>query len=257
VRAPHALGPSWTLVATVGGQHAAWAEVRGGVTLVRFDQRVVVLHLHAGSMYPGGHHWPYGDHVGGSELHRLIAAFNGGFKFNTSGNGFEVNGRTAVPLTQGLGSIVTYRDGRTAIGTWGEEIPSAGPGVSSVRQNLRLLVDQGVVSHEASHCPLFCWGKTVGGNVVTARSALGITAHGDLVWAAGEAVDPQSLGQALVSVGVVRAVQLDINPGWVAGYLYVHHPSGPHADPLLAGQTNLPGQLLRPYSRDFFAVVAR
>jgi hypothetical protein len=64
---------------------------------------------------------------------------------------------------------------------------------------------------------------------VVARSALGITQSGELVWAAGEQLSPAGLAEALIAAGAVRAIELDINPAWVAGYLYVHHPTGPTA----------------------------
>jgi hypothetical protein len=48
----------------------------------------------------------------------------------------------------------------------------------------------------------------------------------------------------------------DINPDWVAGYLYVHHQSGPSAVPVVPGQIGIAGKLLEPYSRDFLAVIA-
>ena len=54
----------------------------------------------------------------------------------------------------------------------------------------------------------------------------------------------------------MRAIELDINPDWVAGYLYVHHATGPTAVPVVPGQRGIAGQLLAPYSRDFLAVVA-
>jgi hypothetical protein len=247
----------WQPVVTVGGQPAAWIAQQAGVTLLRFDQRLSELHLHAGSVYPGGPGWLYGDQIEPSEAHRLIAGFNGGFKFNVAGNGFMEGGRTAVPLKTGLGSIVTYSSGVTAIGAWGSDVPAPGLSIASVRQNLPLLVDQGRLAGTATSCPLSCWGATIGGRVVTARSALGITAGGDLVWAAGEQLTPASVGRALIGASVVRAVQLDINPFWVAGYLYAHHPSGPAAMPIVPGQSGIAGQLRLPYSRDFFTIVSR
>jgi len=77
------------------------------------------------------------------------------------------------------------------------------------------------------------------------------------VWAGGEGLTPAAIAAAMVSAGVQRAVELDINPEWVAGYLYVHHAAGPAAVPVVPGQSGIPGQLLAPYSRDFFAIVAR
>ena len=89
-----------------------------------------------------------------------------------------------------------------------------------------------------------------------ARSALGITAGGDLVWAAGEQLLPSQLAGALVRAGAVRAIELDINPDWVDGYLYVHHRGGPSAVPVVPGQLGIAGELLEPYSRDFLTIVA-
>jgi hypothetical protein len=90
-----------------------------------------------------------------------------------------------------------------------------------------------------------------------ARSALGIDAAGRLVWAAGESLSPGELARALTAVGVQRAVELDINPFWVAGYLYLHRAGGPSAVPVVPGQHGIAGELLEGDSRDFFAVLAR
>jgi hypothetical protein len=258
-RAVAAVAPtaSWQPVVTVGGSPAAWIAQRGGVTLLRFDGRLTELHLHAGSAYPGGTGWIYGDQIAPSEIHHLIAGFNGGFKFNVAGNGFMEGGRTAVPLSAGLGSIVTYANGTTAVGAWGSGVPAKNEPVLSVRQNLRLLVDHGTLAGTATRCPVTCWGNTIGGRPTTARSGLGMTANGDLVWAAGERLTPAALGHALVGAGAVNAVQLDINPFWVAGYLYAHHPAGPVATPVVPGQNGIAGQLRIPVARDFFTIVAR
>jgi hypothetical protein len=92
-----------------------------------------------------------------------------------------------------------------------------------------------------------------------ARSALGITAAGDLVSAGGEHLTVAQLADAMLGAGVVRAVELDINPEWVAGYLYEHHSgNGPLAPvPVVPGQQGIPGQFLAPWSRDFFTILAR
>jgi hypothetical protein len=52
-------------------------------------------------------------------------------------------------------------------------------------------------------------------------------------------------------------VQLDINPDWVAGYLYVHHARAPVTPvPVVPGQYGISGHLQIPYSRDFLTVLA-
>ena len=83
-----------------------------------------------------------------------------------------------------------------------------------------------------------------------------MTSSGQLVWAAGERLLPSELGSALVGAGAVRARELDINPYWVAGNLYVHRPSGPLSAPVVPGQLGIAGRLLQPYSRDFLTIVA-
>jgi hypothetical protein len=256
VKEPGQPGPVWTPVASIGGQPAAWIALRSGVTLLRFDQRLAHLALHAGSGEPGGQGWTYGDQIGASEIHRVLAAFNGGFKLDYGPVGFTEDGRVAVALTVGLGSIVTYQNSTTDIGAWQEGVPASGLKIASVLQNLHLLVDRGVAAPTIENCIEGCWGATLGGGADVARSALGITGEGQLVWAAGESLSPAMIAQALIEVGVVRAVELDINPEWTAGYLYTHHAGGPSAVPVVPGQRGIPGQLLTPYSRDFFTILA-
>jgi len=240
-----------------------------GVAMLSFDQRLVELRLHSGTVDAGGSGWRFGPAVLGAELGRLVAAFNGGFKFSTGVGGFESYGRVGAPLGNGLGSIVTYTDGRTDIGAWNQGVPAAGPPVASVRQNLTLLIDNGTAAANVD-C-ISCWGATLGGVTDPARSALGITADGRLVWAGGEHLTPLELADALLGARVVRAVELDINPEWVVGYLYGHPlnsrrrltaaPGGgvgsPAPVPVVPGQNGVPGFFLAPYSRDFFTVQAR
>jgi hypothetical protein len=256
VRATAHPAAAWTVVARVNGAPAAWIAQRGGATLMRFDQSHVHLTLHAGVTDGGVNGWTYGDQITRREIHHVVAGFNGGFRLTYTGVGFVSNGHVAVALEPGLASIVTYTNGTSDIGAWKQGVPASGERVFSVLQNQQLLVAGGVAAANVSSCILTCWGATVGGVTVTARSGLGITAPGDLVWAAGEALTPATLADALIGAGAVRAIELDINPDWVAGYLYVHHSSGPVPSPVVPGQLGIYGQLLAPDSRDFLAIVA-
>jgi hypothetical protein len=244
--------------ATAGGQTAAWiARSASGVALLSFNQSVVRLALHSGTIDAGASGWHWGPEVSAPERGIVVAAFNGGFKLDTGAGGFMSNGRVAVPLQPGLGSIVTYTDGTTDIGAWRREVPAVGLRVASVRQNLSLLIDHG---RGASNLDcVSCWGATLGGVSAPARSALGITADGRLIWAGGEHLSTADLAHALLAARVVRAVELDINPEWVAGYLYAHsgRNARPAPIPVVPGQPGVPGQFLAPYSRDFFTVQAR
>lgn len=234
----------------------AVARSAAGVATLVIDQRLVEIHLHSGSLDAGTSGWRWGPAVSAEERAGLIAAFNGGFRLNTGAGGFESAGRVGWPLRAGLGSVVTYADGRTDIGSWDEEVPRRGLAIASVRQNLSLLIDGGAAAGTLQ-C-LECWGATLGNVIAPARSGLGITATGTLVWGGGEHLTVSQLAAALLAQHVVRAVELDINPEWVASYLY-EHPGGAALSPVqvVPGQPGIPGYFLTPWSRDFFTVVDR
>jgi hypothetical protein len=223
---------------------------------MRFDQALVHLDLHAGSSDGGTGGWTYGDQISRREIHRVVAGINGGFKLTYANVGFVSGGHVAAALHAGLASIVTYTDGTSAVGSWREGVPSSSRRVFSVLQNQHLLVDRGVAAPTVAGCNISCWGETIGSRVSVARAGLGIRANGQLVWAAGEELTPAELAGALIHAGAVRAIELDINPAWVAGYLYVHRPSGPVPVPVVPGQVGIGGALLEPYSRDFLTFVA-
>jgi hypothetical protein len=244
---------------TLGGRPIVYiARSPAGIALLAFDQRYLGLHLHSGTADPGPTGWRYGSRIAGGELRAVVAGFNGGFRLATGSGGFFAYGRTAAPLRPGLASVVTYADGFTDIGTWDGEVPSSGHGsVVSVRQNLDLLIDHGRAASSVG-CDS-CWGATLGGAAATSRSAIGVTAHGNLVWVGGLNLHVADLASAMLSAHVVRAAEMDINPEWVAVYIYQHHARGRRPTPVPAspGQRGIYGQLLLPYSRDFFTVALR
>jgi hypothetical protein len=252
--AASATGPTnFVPAVTLGARPIAYvARSASGIALLSFDQRYVNLHLHSGTIDAGGTGWRYGPSVAGSELRRVVAGFNSGFKLDTAAGGFEEYGRTAVPLRNGLASVVSYADGYTDIGTWHQEVPGTGHGaVVSVRQNLTPLIDHGQAASSVG-C-VSCWGATLGGGAAVARSAIGITADGRLVWAGGQSLTAGALASALLGAHVVCAAELDINPEWVAAYLYSHRTTlrAPLPVPASPGQVGIPGELLTPDARDF------
>jgi hypothetical protein len=155
--------------------------------------------------------------------------------------------------------VVVYRDGAADIGSWQRGVPAAGRPVAAVRQNLGLLIDRRRIPSSVDTCIKACWGDPLHEQPIVARSGLGITAGGELIWAAGHNLSVRALADALAASGAVRAMELDINPRWVAGYLYAHRPhlTAPAWVALVPGQTGIPGQFLQPYFRDFFTVLAR
>ena len=183
---------------------------------------------------------------------RLLATFNSGFKSSAGAGGFLLNGRVDDPLAAGLGTLVEYHDGDLAILNWqGRTKPDE---LVLARQNLPPLVWGGRASTRVSDVPL--WGATLGGGVAVWRTALGITAQGDLVYVAAGAQTPASLAALMIEVGSVRAIELDINPEWPSFIAYGKRGGGaPNA--IVPNPQEPADRYLIPDSRDFFAVYTR
>lgn len=201
--------------------------------------------------------WSTKTSLANSSASGLLAAFNGGFKIKDARGGYFENGHTVGTLRPGAASLVVYRDGRTAIGAWGTDV-SMTSDVVSVRQNLQLLISNGQLAKNLDVAVRANWGTTVGASTDVWRSGIGITANGDLVYVAGDALSARALATLLLHAGAVRAMQLDINKSWISYMWYT---------PISTSTLLTPHKILnfqRPAnryfyntSRDFFAVYYR
>jgi Phosphodiester glycosidase len=226
--------------------------------IVSMDQRLVSFQLRPGAEDPGPGNWKAQPWIPPGTRAGLLATFNGGFKIDTSGGGFYLNGDTAGTLTKGAASVVYYRNGTIKIGTWGSEVRMTSD-VVGVRQNLRLIVDHGHVPASVNQDVLGSWGATLGGGYYVWRSGLGITRDGRVIFVYGPALDVQELADLLQRAGAVEALQLDINPFWMSFEYYQAdgHPSDPTPVNLLPTQQQTAYRYYSVYSRDFTAVYAR
>jgi hypothetical protein len=184
---------------------------------------------------------------------RLLATFNAGFKLEDSDGGFFADGRAYAPLRDGQATLIKYRDGRVDIRVWtGGPLPGAD--VVFARQNLPLIVSGGRLASNLSDGPE--WGATLGNAVRVWRSAIGVDAHGNLIYAAADIQTAASIAELLQRAGAVRAMELDINSEWVTFNFYSGWDSaGPQK--LLPDMTRDATRYLTPDDRDFFAAYAR
>jgi Phosphodiester glycosidase len=221
--------------------------------------KLLSLVQHPGFEDPGQLNlWNQPDTVPPSNRSGLLATFNSGFKIKDSGGGYYANGHTLGTLTNGAASLVVYRDGHADVGAWGTGQFRMGPDVVSVRQNLKLLINGGRLAPNLDSNVQSNWGATINGAYFVWRSGIGVTASGDLVYVAGDALSVTSLANLLHRAGAVRAMQLDINVAWIS-YMWYSPSSG--------GSSPVPHKLVpfqrpvnryyTPTSRDFFAVYAR
>ena len=167
VTVPGRARTGWSVVAKVRGKPAAWLAQRSGVALMRFDQHLVHLTLHAGSSDGGSTGWTYGDQITPREVHLLVAAFNGGFKLTYGDVGFVAGGHVAV-AAQARARLDRHLHRRhdQHRGLAGTACRAQRKTVFSVLQNQQLLVDRGVAPASVATCIITCWGETIGSRTV-------------------------------------------------------------------------------------------
>ena len=177
-----------------------------------------------------------------------------------SDGGYYTQGRVVLPLRVGAASLVIYSNGNATVGQWGRDVTMTSS-VVGVRQNLNLLVDAGQPVGGLNPADTTVWGYTLGNTPYVWRSAVGVTAAGALVYVAGPSLDITQLADLLVAAGVVRGMELDINPDWTTMATYA--PSSGLASPangtdLLSGMVQSPGLFFDPsWARDFVTMSAR
>lgn len=253
----------WQTVATVHGapairvaalrpddQHTSFV---AGVMWI--DPNLVRGQLQPGYLDPGGT-WPAASSITPTTQNSILAAFNSGFRFYQSHGGYYSDGRTAAPLQDNAASLILDKNGRATVGSWNNEVRMT-PDTASVRQNLVMLVDNGHVSPSCSSGSTV-WGATVGNTAFIDRSGFGVTANGGEVFVAGPALSVCTLGNILTAAGVIRGMELDINPAWVNGAYFHDQPTGPpQGFPLYPNQKTPPTRYFTPTSRDWFGWYAR
>jgi hypothetical protein len=226
------------------------------VTLLQFDARFSHLHVVSGTQEPGG---PLGNHGAGiisrkdQQDNTLLAALNGGFKYADGAYGLMTNGVVYVPPQPKAATIAITREGKLLLGSWGvdPQLKSDNKDLVAWRQNASLLIDKGVINPLTKDGA--AWGGTILNSEYTWRSGLGITAEGNLVYAAGNALVPETLGKALLAAGAVAGMETDINPFWVRAFLYQRDSAGNLTITKLNPQMQGTGyEYLNVDQRDFF-----
>lgn len=224
--------------------------------IMRMDPALISGQLRPGVRDPGGS-WKASSSLTPSDDQRIAAVFNGGFRLTEPHDGgYYSEGRTVTPLIDGDASLVLNTDGTANVGAWNRDV-RMGPAVASVRQNLVLLVDAGQVNPTCASGGTREWGKTVGQVAYIDRSGFGVTATGAEVYVAGPALSVCTLGRLLQDAGVVRGMELDINPAWVSGAYFHAGPNHPVGFRLFPAERIDSEHYRQASSRDWFAWLVR
>lgn len=252
----------WPLSAFPGKEILAYTFVRSDpdrpysiTTLVQADMHALNMGSVAGIKQPGG---PIGMAGPGkvprdiAESGRLVAAFDGGFQYKDGQFGMIVNDTTYLPLKNDLGTLIGYKDGNLKIVDYqGQDL---GNNIAFVRQNCPILIQDGEVA-AADPRNKTLWGRLAAGTVdiFTWRSGIGLTANGNLLFAAGNNLTPVTLANALKMAGAVNAIQLDINPIWVRFNIFDKFSGGKYVStPLTKDLHDGASAYLNGYDKDFF-----
>ena len=242
-------GPSWT--PSPAGSSVQVAHT-SGVTLMWMDPTRVRFRYVAGTQFPEHSPASRADRTPATWVPTMVAAFNSGYKLRDHVGGFYYLGRTVSPLRSGLAAFTVRADGSLHVGVWGRDL-SMTPDTVVVRENLRPLIEQGVVRASPSDTPR-TWGIANGNTVHANRSALGSLPDGSFVFAMGHDVTALQLASALAGVRVVDAVMLDMNKSWPTGFVYSHNGSrttGARIDPHVVRD---PSTYFQPFKKDFVVV---
>jgi hypothetical protein len=223
---------------------------------VWMNQKALSFTLHPGYQQPGGT-WKTPDTIPADQRANLVATWNGGFKVKPDDAlaGFYMDGKAAVPLVNGKAAEVFYTDGSIKIGQWGRD-ETMGPNIQAVRQNLSLLVDNGQLAVGPGDGSSAQWGYTIKNSYFIARSGVGMTAKGDIVYVSGKFLSVYTLAKLLQAAGAVDAMELDINPDWVSFMSYGGDPANPTITKLW-DFTQPKDRYFQPSDRDFVSVAKR
>jgi len=223
------------------------------VTLLQIDMQKMRIGSVAGKTQPGGPVGMPGPGKVPAEVvssGALVAAFDGGFQYRDGQYGMIVGDTTYLPLKHDLATLVSYADGRLALIDYqGQDL---GKGVVFVRQNCPMLIANGqVASNDPANKKL--WGRTLTSGIYTWRSGLGLTKDGNIIFAVGNNLTPETLAAALKAGGAVSAMQLDINPNWVRFNIFDTLGGGQYkTSTLLKELRDGSSFYLHGYNKDFF-----
>ena len=217
------------------------------------SQTTTRLQLSPARASPAAEPGPAGATVPAANEPDVLAAFNSGYRMKDTPGGALVEGRQVRTMQPGFATVAIRPDGTATVGggapTWIPRRRYAG-----LRQNLHLMVVDGRVVDGVATNAGGSWGTRGATRCRPGGPGLASPASGDLVYVAGNHLTLGVLASALVRVGAVTAMELDIHNGMVTFNLFTHTDvRGRIQAPARHAEVGEP--LSEPDWRDFFVVV--
>jgi len=224
-------------------------------TAMWIDTKLTTTMFVPGFEEPKGGPNQFGGSLPAELVPLLLANTNGAFRLEDARGGYVYDGTVVKPLETHRASAVFFRDGHLEIGRWGRDFQMNSE-ILAVRQNLDLIVDRGksLVNNPAYST---AWGATTDKENLAWRAGIGQRTDGSIVYVIGQALSAQSLADTLVAAGAQRAMVLDMNQYWSAGFYFSHTRGGAaichRLDPDIGGPCD---RFLHSYKRDSFQFLA-
>jgi len=153
----------------------------------------------------------------------VLANTNGAFRLKDSQGGYIYEGKVQAPMVDGKATFAIDKAGKMTVGAWGTDI-KPGPDVYMARQNLDPIIVDG--KSKVKDGDGFAWGATTHGENAAWRSAIGERADGSLVYIGSPGLTASAMADTMIDAGVKRAMVLDMNNWWVAGFYFTHDATG-------------------------------
>ena len=249
---------TWRVLTSVGGQPVMWStsirplESLGSVvaSAVVIDQTRLTAGLFKGTEIPGGGPWNNYKRVMPAARPALVAAFNGGFRFNHIKSGYLSEGRIVRPLIDGEATFGIRADGSSTVGVFGTDMFNDGTW-TTLRQNLPPVIHDGEIS--IARYPGTYWGSELHNVTYVMRSAICTLDDGRLLYVAAGDVDINALAKVLLLFGCRTAMQLDINKPLPQFVTFTNSGESNRNGILLDKRMGNPNRYLNNATKDFFA----
>jgi hypothetical protein len=141
----------------------------------------------------------------------LLGAFNGGFMAEHGGYGVYFDGITFLDPKDEACTLLAYRDGTYAVASW-QNVKSRASDMLWYRQAPACMYEDGEMHpflkvHRAKK-----WGATLDGNTVIRRSAVGISADGNILYVGiSNHTTAKVMAQGMHHAGAAHVAQMDVN----------------------------------------------
>ncbi len=238
----------------------SWAEL----FVVAVDVRRVDTFVMAGNQEPKSDN-PKLEYVRPAKIppaqhEELLAAFNGGFMTEHGGYGMKVDGVVLVQPKPNACTIALYEDGSMRIAAW-KKLADNEARMRWYRQAPECMYEGGKIHPGLTVGSGLKWGATLDGDTVIRRSAVGLSADGQILYVAiTNHTTARALADGLRHVGAVDIAQLDVN--WSYPKFVLFEPSAPGGErkavALASGfEFSEDEYIRRKARRDFFYLVRK